>query len=154
MLLLRRPEKCDEAEHKARAELGDVHPEVGIAVCFTERFVEIVQERRGTELGRWLSDAEASGVREIRQFAYKVRRDEAAVKAGCTLPWSNGQTEGQITKLKAIKRRMYGRAKFDLLASGRCTQHDYRAHQNLGRANRLGRNVPWRKDLSSHEYGV
>jgi transposase len=37
------------------------------------------------------------------------------VEGGCTLPWSNGQTEGQITKLKAIKRSMYGRAKFDLL---------------------------------------
>ncbi len=119
MLLLRRPERCDEAEHQARAELGNVHPEVGLAVGlavgFTERFVEIVRERRGGELGRWLSDAEASGVREIRQFAHKVRRDEAAVEAGCKLPWSNGQTEGQITKLKAIKRSMYGRAKFDLL---------------------------------------
>ncbi len=115
MLLLRRPERCDEAEHEARAELGDVHPEVGIAVCFTERFVEIVRERRGEKLGEWLSDAEASGVREIRRFARKVRRDEAAVEAGCTLAWSNGQTEGQITRLKAIKRSMYGRAKFDLL---------------------------------------
>lgn len=43
------------------------------------------------------------------------RQDEAAVRAGCTLQWSNGQTEGKIAKLKAIKRGMYGRAKFDLL---------------------------------------
>jgi transposase len=115
MLLLRRPERCGEAEHAALAQLRDVHPDVGIAAAFTERFVEIVRERRGNKLGGWLSDAEASGTREIQQFAYKVRRDQAAVEAGCTLPWSNGQTEGQITKLKAIKRSMYGRAKFDLL---------------------------------------
>ena len=115
MLLLRRPERCDEAEHEARAQLRDIHPDVGIAVSFTERFVEIVRERRGARLGEWLSDAEASGIREVQQFAYKVRRDEAAVRAGCTLEWSNGQTEGQIAKLKAIKRSMYGRAKFDLL---------------------------------------
>jgi transposase len=115
MLLLRRSERCNEAEHTARAELRDVHPDVGIAVGFSERFIEIVRERRGAKLGKWLSDAEASGIREIQQFAYKVRRDQAAVEAGCTLPWSNGQTEGQITKLKAIKRSMYGRAKFDLL---------------------------------------
>ena len=115
MLLLRRPERCGEAEHAALAQLRDVHPDVGIAAAFTERFVEIVRERRGKKLGGWLSDAEASGTREIQQFAYKVRRDQAAVEAGCTLPWSNGQTEGQITKLKAIKRSMYGRAKFDLL---------------------------------------
>jgi transposase len=75
-----------------------------------------VRERRGgAELEQWLLDAEASEVREIRQFARKVRQDEAAVRAGCTLEWSNGQTEGKITKLKAIKRSMYGRAKFDLL---------------------------------------
>jgi transposase len=111
----RRPERCGEAEHAALAQLRDVHPDVGIAAAFTERFVEIVRERRGNKLGGWLSDAEASGTREIQQFAYKVRRDQAAVEAGCTLPWSNGQTKGQITKLKAIKRSKYGRAKFDLL---------------------------------------
>jgi transposase len=44
-----------------------------------------------------------------------VQHAPAAAQAGCTLPYSNGQTEGQITKLKAIKRSMYGRAKFDLL---------------------------------------
>lgn len=115
MLLMRRPERCGEAEHATIARLRGVHPDIGVAVSFTERFVKIVRERQGIKLSKWLSDAEASGIREIRQFAYKVRRDEAAVEAGCTLPWSNGQTEGQITKLKAIKRSMYGRANFDLL---------------------------------------
>ncbi len=115
MLLLRHPERCGEAEQATIARLREVHPDIGVALSFTERFVEIVRERRGTKLGKWLSAAEASEIREIQQFAYKARRDEAAIQAGCTLPWSNGQTEGQITKLKAIKRSMYGRAKFDLL---------------------------------------
>ena len=116
MLLLRRPERRGDVECAALVELREVHPDVGIAVGFTERFVVgIVRDRQGAKLSRWLSDAEASEVKEIRQFAYKVRQDEAAVRAGCTLPWSNGQTEGQVTKLKAIKRSMYGRAKFDLL---------------------------------------
>jgi transposase len=115
MLLMRRPERCGEAEHTTIAQLREVHQDIGVALSFTERFVEIVRERQGIKLSKWLSDAEASGIHEIQQFAYKVRRDEAAVEAGCTLPWSNGQTEGQITKLKAIKRSMYGRAKFDLL---------------------------------------
>jgi transposase len=70
---------------------------------------------RDEELGAWVSDAEASEIREVRRFARKSRQDEAAIRAGCTLEWSNGQTEGHITKLKAIKRSMYGRAKFDLL---------------------------------------
>ncbi len=42
-------------------------------------------------------------------------KDKAAVSAAISEPWSNGQTEGQITKLKLVKRQMYGRAKIDLL---------------------------------------
>jgi transposase len=51
----------------------------------------------------------------VSSFASGVRKDEAAVRNAITSPWSNGQTEGQITKLKLVKRQMYGRAKIDLL---------------------------------------
>lgn len=115
-LVLRKPERLTDADRVALAQLQDVHSDVGTTLAFTERFAGLVRDRRGAaELEQWLIDAEASEVREIRQFAHKVRQDEAAVQAGCTLPYSNGQTEGKITKLKAIKRQMYGRAKFDLL---------------------------------------
>jgi len=114
-LVLRKPERLSDADRTALAQLRDVHSDVGTTLAFTERFATIVRERRGAEVEQWLLDAEASEVREIRRFAHKVRQDEAAVRAGCTLEWSNGQTEGQVTKLKAIKRQMYGRAKFDLL---------------------------------------
>lgn len=118
MLLLRRSERHTEAESTALAQLREAHAEIAATIAFTERFVEIVRKRRGSRLRQWLSDAETSGIREIWRFAHKVRQDEAAVRAGCTLEWSNGQTEGQITKLRAIKRSMYGRAKFDLLRLG------------------------------------
>jgi transposase len=51
----------------------------------------------------------------LGSFASGIRRDHAAVRAAITEPWSNGQTEGQITKLKLVKRQMYGRGKLDLL---------------------------------------
>ncbi|MCP4380579.1 MAG: transposase, partial [Hyphomicrobiales bacterium] len=51
----------------------------------------------------------------IASFANGIARDMAAVRAAITEPWSNGQTEGQITKLKLVKRQMYGRGKIDLL---------------------------------------
>jgi hypothetical protein len=63
----------------------------------------------------WLSDARACGVRAIETFAAGLEQDGAAVRAALTEPWSNGQAEGQITRLKLIKRTMYGRASFDLL---------------------------------------
>ena len=114
-LLIRPAERCDDAEREAIERLRACHPDVATTIEFTERFAEIVRERRGDRLDRWLATARASGIREIERFALKLSRDEAAVRAGCTLEWSNGQTEGQITRLKAIKRSMYGRGKFDLL---------------------------------------
>ena len=71
-----------------------------------------MRDRKAGELERWLADAAES---ELRSFADGLRQDEAAVRAALRLPWSNGQTEGQITRLKLIKRQMFGRAKHDLL---------------------------------------
>ena len=51
----------------------------------------------------------------VASFASGVLKDRAAVAAAITSPWSNGQTEGQITKLKLVKRQMYGRGNIDLL---------------------------------------
>ena len=51
----------------------------------------------------------------VASFANGVTKDKAAINAAITTAWSNGQTEGQITKLKLVKRQMYGRAKLDLL---------------------------------------
>jgi len=51
----------------------------------------------------------------MASFVSGIVQDHAAVKAALSEPWSNGQTEGQNTKLKSAKRQMYGRAKLDLL---------------------------------------
>lgn len=63
----------------------------------------------------WQETAEASSVADLQSFAAGLGRERKAVEAALTLPYSNGQTEGQINKLKLIKRSMYGRANFDLL---------------------------------------
>lgn len=56
-----------------------------------------------------------TGVAELRRFAQGLLPDIEAVRAGLTLEWSNGQTEGQINRLKTLKRQMYGRAGLVLL---------------------------------------
>jgi transposase len=53
----------------------------------------------------------------LARFARKIREDFAAVQAGLTLRHSNGQTEGQVGRLKLVKRQGYGRAKVDLLGT-------------------------------------
>ena len=64
------------------------------------------------DLAPWIAQARQS---LVASFDNGVEKDEAAVRAAIVLPWSNGQTEGQITRLKLVKRQMYGRAKLDLL---------------------------------------
>jgi transposase len=75
----------------------------------------MVRQRSGGPLADWLAKAEQSSCAEIRGFAAGVRRDEAAVSAALTEPWSNGPVEGHVNRLKLIKRQMYGRAGFQLL---------------------------------------
>jgi transposase len=64
----------------------------------------------------WLARAcAASAAKELRSLAEGLKQDEAAVRAALTMEWSNGQVEGQVNRLKTIKRQMYGRASFALL---------------------------------------
>jgi transposase len=68
-----------------------------------------------TTLERWLRDAKKSGVAAVTTFAAGLQQDGAAVKAALTSTWSSGQTEGQVGKLKMLKRQTFGRSSFDLL---------------------------------------
>ena len=77
-----------------------------------ERFHTMIRKKVETELETWITDASSS---LVASFASGITRDAAAVRAAITEPWSDGQVEGQITKLKLVKRQMYGRAKIDLL---------------------------------------
>ena len=75
-------------------------------------FQAMVRKRSLALLEPWLGQARLS---LLASFANGITKDKAAVAAALTSPWSNGQTEGQITKLKLVKRQMYGRGKLDLL---------------------------------------
>jgi len=78
-------------------------------------FAGMTRERQGHHLNTWISAAQASGIPPLRRFATGLLADYDAVRAGLTLPWSSGAVEGNVTRIKAIKRQMYGRANFDLL---------------------------------------
>lgn len=77
-----------------------------------DRFHGMIRKKTEADLAPWIADAE---IGLLASFASGIRRDHAAVRAAIAEPWSNGQTEGQITKLKLVKRQMYGRGKLDLL---------------------------------------
>jgi transposase len=75
----------------------------------------LVRERRGAQLDQWIADVQTTGPPELRGFSRNLHRDWLAVQAGLTVHWSSGPVEGNINRVKLIKRQMFGRAKFDLL---------------------------------------
>jgi transposase len=114
-LLVQQPADLNEDEQKALDQLQQAVAEIAAAYTLAQDFVRMVRERTVDALADWLARAAASCVAELGSFANGLQRDLAAVTAGLSLPWSNGQVEGQINRLKLIKRTMYGRASFDLL---------------------------------------
>ena len=75
----------------------------------------MLRERDPEMLDGWLEEASASRSPELRSFAEGLRGDYGAVRAALSEHWSNRQVEGQINRLKLLKRQMYGRANLDLL---------------------------------------
>jgi transposase len=98
-----------------RDRLLNDYPAIALARTLTVQFCQLVHERAAARLPPWLASAKDSGLVEFREFAAGIERDRAAVEAALRLEVSNGQTEGQITKLKLLKRAMYGRASLALL---------------------------------------
>jgi transposase len=75
----------------------------------------MIRQRQVERLDDCLTSSDHLAVYQVQTFAQGLRQDYAAVQAALAFNWSNGQTEGQVNRLKFIKRQMYGRAKFDLL---------------------------------------
>jgi transposase len=96
-------------------QLCQMDADIARAHVLSDTFLAIVRERRGADLEAWMAAAIASGIAELARFARGLQDDVPAVTAGLTFEWSNGVTEGQIHRLKLVKRQGYGRAGFALL---------------------------------------
>jgi transposase len=114
-VLARRPERRSTAEQAQADRLRAAGGPVGAAVGLGERFASVVRDRSAAGLDAWLASADGSGLPEFRGLARSMRQDGSAIRAGVTGVWSNGQVEGSVSRLKAIKRQMFGRAGFELL---------------------------------------
>ena len=78
-------------------------------------FKTIMADKQVEKLDAWLETSESSEAESMRHFVRSLRQDYAAVRQAFSSEWSNGQVEGQVNRLKIIKRQMYGRAGFELL---------------------------------------
>jgi transposase len=115
-LALRRPERRGPGDTERLARLRDRDASLAEALDLAEEFAGLIRARQPERLSPWLARARDGRLPAFRGFAKRLGADEAAVRTAATLPWSTGQVEGQINRLKTIKRHMYGRAKLDLLA--------------------------------------
>jgi transposase len=114
-LFVRDPQKLGEIEREDLTAFCQASAPLNKASDLLQDFFSMVHQREGQRLDAWLAGVAESGLSEIQSFAAGVEKDKDAVKAGLTWPVNNGQVEGQVTKLKLIKRTMYGRAGFPLL---------------------------------------
>ncbi len=114
-LVLRRSEKRSADNLALLAELRRHTPELEETITLAEEFTGLIRDRSPGRLDLWLHQARDSTARQLRSFAKRLQDDYGAVRAAVEMVWSNGPVEGQINRLKTIKRQMYGRAKQDLL---------------------------------------
>lgn len=113
-LFLKHTDQLEAEEVSLRQQLLR-HPLLAKAKRVVQDFQSMVRERKSKSWTTWLKACDGAGISELSNFAAGLRQDERAVRAALTLEWSNGQTEGQVNRLKLLKRQMYGRAGFDLL---------------------------------------
>lgn len=115
-LLFLRPEELKSQEQLLRDAICRHSPALAEVAELAHDFRDLVKHRQAGGLSDWISRASVATVTPaLRRFALGLVADLKAIEAALTLPWSNGQTEGQVNRLKLLKREMYGRAKLDLL---------------------------------------
>ncbi len=90
-------------------------PELEATREHVNAFAVMMCQRTGQHLPGWMAAVEADDLPALHSLVSGLRRDQAAVTNGLTLPYSSGQVEGTVNKIKMVKRQMFGRAKFDLL---------------------------------------
>lgn len=118
-VVLKKAQDLTDKQQKFLDHLRAFDAEVEAAYQLSVEFMGMMRERTGHKLEGWLRAVEQyvkqEQLIELGSFAKGIRQDLAAVQAGLTLEISQGQVEGQVNRLKTLKREMYGRAKFDLL---------------------------------------
>lgn len=114
-LLLLKAEELSEADAVYRQTLFRLAPPLAALSALGQDFIKLIQQRESEKLVSWLERAKRCPYAYVQSFALGLGKECSAFQAALTEPWSTGQVEGQITRLKLLKRQMYGRANLDLL---------------------------------------
>jgi transposase len=104
-----------EAERDTLEGLLHANPLLAQGYRLKTHFHTLLAEQDTLALEQWLQEAETSVLPAFQTIARSFRQDDDAIQAALTTPWSTGQCEGQLGRVKLIQRVGYGRAKRDLL---------------------------------------
>ena len=114
-LLLRPNDRLDSTEKQELELVLEANPKLDSGYHLKKEFHRIVAQHDVEALDEWISKAALSELKPFQSLAKGMTHDLEAIRNGLTLPWSTAQCEGQIRRVKLIKRQGYGRAKPDLL---------------------------------------
>ena len=92
-------------------------------------FRTILRVGKLATLHGWMEQALKTGIHPLQRFVSTLKQDIGAVEAAVTEQWSNGPVEGQVNRLKTIKRQMYGRAGIELLRARLLPERSFAEHQ-------------------------
>lgn len=110
-----RPGNLDPDDQASLARARARCPHLDALAGHVAAFAQILTSRHGHLLDDWIAAADASDLPALHSFTYGLKLDLDAVRNGLTLPWNSGKVEGNVNRLKTLKRQMYGRAGYPLL---------------------------------------
>jgi transposase len=113
--LLRRPDTLDEQEQLGLKQVLAACPHLEATAAHVAGFAQMLTSRHGERLDAWMATVDADELPYLRAFVTGLKQDYTAVVNGLSLPHSSGAVEGNVNRIKMIKRQMYGRVSFDLL---------------------------------------
>lgn len=114
-LLIKEMKDLEDEEKSYISIILRLNPEIKKGQLLAKYFHNLIKKDKETSLDDFLKQVKENSIEEFDSFAKGLIKDEKAVRAAFSSSWSNGQVEGQINRLKMIKRQGFGRAKLDLL---------------------------------------
>jgi len=114
-VVLKRPDQIEDEDRLLIQRLRTLDGDIDATITLAQDFARIIRHHLLNDFDPWLSRATSSSITALSNFAAGIERDYEAVRAAIETDWSNAPVEGQVNRLKFIKRQMFGRAAFDLL---------------------------------------
>ena len=118
--ILRNPDHLDDEEKSTLTQIRHRCPHLDTLAAHVTEFAKILTSHHGGRLDDWITTVEADDQPHLHSFTRGLKHDHDAVTNGLTLPWNSGATEGNVNRIKMLKRQTYGRASFPCSANESC----------------------------------